>query len=74
MSIIASDFRHKSEFVAFHADLITRLTSKKLKNRFDLKGIKVLVQNAKKLYPYGYPFCYVENIHHQYILILQKGK
>jgi len=74
MNIIASDFRHKSEFVAFHADLITKLTNKKLQKRFDLKGIKVLVQNAKKLYPYGYPFCYVENIHHQYILILQKTK
>lgn len=74
MNIIVSDFRHKSEFVSFHADLITKLTDKKLKKHFDLKGIKVLVQNAKKLYPYGYPFCYVENIHHQYILILEKGK
>jgi len=74
INIIVSDFRHKSEFFAFHADLITKLTNKKLKKHFDLKGIKVLIQNAKKLYPYGYPFCYVENIHHQYILILQKSK
>jgi DNA modification methylase len=74
MNIIVSDFRHKSEFVAFHADLINKLTNKKLKKHFDLKGMKVLVQNAKKLYPYGYPFCYVENIHHQYVLILQKSK
>lgn len=74
MNIIVSDFRHKSEFVAFHADLINKLTNKKLKKHFDLKGIKILVQNAKKLYPYGYPFCYVENIHHQYILILEKSK
>lgn len=74
MNIIVSDFRHKSEFVAFHADLIAKLTNKKLKKHFELKGIKVLVQNAKKLYPYGYPFCYVENIHHQYILILEKSK
>lgn len=74
MNIIVSDFRHKSEFVAFHADLINKLTNKKLKKHFDLKGIKILIQNAKKLYPYGYPFCYVENIHHQYILILEKSK
>jgi DNA modification methylase len=74
MNVIVSDFRHRSEFVPFHADLIKRLTDKKLRNRFDLKGIKIIVQNAKKLYPYGYPFCYVENIHHQYILILQKSK
>jgi len=74
MNVIVSDFRHKSEFFAFHADLIAKLTNKKLKKHFDLKGIKVLIQNAKKLYPYGYPFCYVENIHHQYILILEKSK
>jgi len=48
INIIVSDFRHKSEFFAFHADLITKLTNKKLKKHFDLKGIKVLIQNAKK--------------------------
>lgn len=74
INIIVSDFRNKSEFVAFHADLIHRLTNKKRKKHFNLKGTKILVQNAKKLFPYGYPFSYVENIHHQYILILQKNK
>jgi DNA modification methylase len=72
LNIIVSDFRHKSEFVPFHADLINKLTDKTHNKHFHLKGIKVLIQNAKKLYPYGYPFSYVENIHHQYILILQK--
>jgi DNA modification methylase len=74
INIIVSDFRHKSDFYAFHADLIFKLTDKNIKKHFNLKGIKVLIQNAKKLYPYGYPFCYVENIHHQYILILQKNR
>ena len=74
MCIVVSDFRHKSEFVPFHADLINRLTDRRLEKRFVLRGIKVLIQNAKKLYPYGYPFSYVENIHHQYILVLNKAK
>lgn len=74
MCVIVSDFRHKSEFYSFHSDLMYKLTDKKLKQRFHLKGIKVLIQNAKKLFPYGYPFSYVENIHHQYVLILQKPK
>ncbi len=74
MCIIVSDFRHKSEFYSFHSDLMNKLTDKKLKKRFHLKGTKVLIQNAKKLFPYGYPFAYVENIHHQYVLILQKPK
>ena len=74
MCIVVSDFRHKSEFYSFHSDLMYKLTDRKLKKRFQLKGIKVLIQNAKKLFPYGYPFSYVENIHHQYVLILQKPK
>jgi DNA modification methylase len=74
MCIIVSDFRHKSEFYSFHSDLTNKLTNRKLKKRFQLKGIKVLIQNAKKLFPYGYPFSYVENIHHQYVIILQKPK
>lgn len=72
MCIVVSDFRHKSEFVPYHADLIYKLTSPAVKNRFSLQGIKILIQNAKKLFPYGYPFSYVENIHHQYILVLKK--
>ena len=71
MCIIVSDFRHKSEFYPFHSDLLSKLTDKKQKKFFQLKGVKVLIQNAKKLFPYGYPFSYVENIHHQYVLILQ---
>lgn len=70
MAVIVSDFRNKSAYVPFHADLIAKLTS----INFELQGIKVLAQNNKKLYPYGYPFSYVENIHHQYILIFRKPK
>ena len=72
MCIIVSDFNHKSELIPFHAHLIEKLTNKRRKKRFLLKGIKILLQNAKRLFPYGYPYSYVENIHHQYIIILQK--
>lgn len=69
-SIIVSDFRHKSEYVPFHSDIIVKMTEAK----FMLKGITVLVQNQKRLYPYGYPYAYVPNIHHQYILTFSKEK
>lgn len=74
MCIIVSDFRNKSEFVSFHSDLITKLQNKNvdIMNRLSLQGVKVLAQNHKSLLPYGYPFAYVENIHHQYILIFRK--
>lgn len=68
MAVIVSDFRHKSTYVMFHADLARSLESIGL----EMRGLKVLYQRHKKVYPYGYPYSYVPNIHHQFILILQK--
>lgn len=70
MSIIVSDFRNKSKFVMFHSDLATALEEK----GFELRGCKILYQRHKRIFPYGYPYSYVPNIHHQYILILQNVK
>ncbi len=70
MAIIVSDFRDKSKYVMFHADLARSLQIYGL----ELKGIKILYQRHKRIFPYGYPFAYVPNIHHQYILILQNFK
>ena len=69
-SIIVSDFRHNSTYQVFHVDVIRIMES----HGFKLKGITVLVQNSKTLYPYGYPYAYVPNIHHQYILNFEKPK
>lgn len=74
MCVIVSDFRHGSEFIPFHANIVDKLTDINKKNHFTLKGITVILQNAKSLFPYGYPYSYVENIHHQYALIFQKQK
>lgn len=67
LCIVVSDFRHKSKYHMFHSDLAGLLE----KNYYTLKGITVLYQKFKKIFPYGYPYSYVPNIHHQYILILQ---
>ncbi|MFV0520613.1 MAG: DNA methyltransferase [Lachnospirales bacterium] len=74
MCLIVSDFRNKSEYISFHSDLIQKLNKAKLPNgySFQLQGTKILLQNHKSLLPYGYPFAYVENIHHQYVLIFRK--
>jgi hypothetical protein len=70
MAIVVSDFRDKSKFIMFHADLARSLE----KFGLGLRGIKVLYQRHKKIFPYGYPYAYVPNIHHQFILILQKER
>jgi DNA modification methylase len=67
MAVIVSDFRDKKRFHMFHADIAQRLEQ----NGFTLKGITVLYQRHKRIFPYGYPAAFVPNIHHQYIVILQ---
>lgn len=68
MCVVVSDFRHKSRFVAYHADL-ARVVEQA---GFSLEGINILVQDNKNLYPYGIPYAFVSNIHHQYILIFRR--
>jgi DNA modification methylase len=67
--IIVGDFRHKSRYYMFHADLAARLEAL---GRWGLKGIKIMYQKHKRVFPYGYPYAYVPNLHHQYALVLQR--
>ncbi|MBI3522512.1 MAG: DNA methylase [Chloroflexi bacterium] len=69
MSIIVSDFRHGGTYYDFHADLTKELERD---SGLSLQGITILTQNAKRLFPYGYPAAYVPNVHHQYILNFRK--
>ncbi|TXL02607.1 DNA methylase, partial [Methylococcaceae bacterium CS1] len=70
MAIIVSDFRDKSKYIMFHSDLANKLEPLGL----EMRGLKVLYQRHKRIFPYGYPYAYVPNIHNQYILILQNVK
>jgi DNA modification methylase len=71
MAIIVGDFREKGRFVPFHADLSIRLPEV---SGWMLQAVNVLVQNHKRLYPYGYPAAFVPNLHHQFVLIFKKPK
>ena len=64
---VVSDFRHKSRYYMFHSDLAIRLQQR----GFTTKGIIVLHQRQKRVFPYGYPTAFVPNIHHQYIVVFQ---
>jgi DNA modification methylase len=68
MCVVVGDFRHKSRYYMMHADI-----AREMENRgFTLKGVKVLYQRHKRVFPYGFPYGYVPNLHHQYIVILEK--
>lgn len=66
--LVVGDFRHKATYHMFHADIARALEDQ----GFTLKGITILYQRHKRVFPYGYPYSYVPNLHHQYIVILSK--
>lgn len=68
LAVVVSDFKHRERFYPLHSDLYSQVNPSILK----LQGITILEQTHKSLYPYGYPFAYVPNIHHQYILLFRR--
>lgn len=68
LCLVVGDFRQKSQYIMFHADIAHEMQ----KRGFTLKGITVLYQRHKRIFPYGFPYSYVPNLHHQYIVILAK--
>ncbi len=71
MAIVVGDFRHGSTFIPFHADLARELP---LNSKWVLQAVNVVLQNHKRLFPYGYPYAYVPNIHHQFLLIFKRPR
>lgn len=67
---IVGDFRDKGRYRMFHADLASACEEV----GYVLKGVKILYQPHKRVFPYGYPAAYVPNLHHQYILVLRNEK
>lgn len=70
MAVIVSDFRDKSNYVMFHADIARVLKP----YGFEMRGLTVLYQRHKRIFPYGYPYAFVPNIHNQFIVVLQNIK
>lgn len=71
LAVIVGDFRHGSTFTPFHADLARELPAH---SGWVLQAVNVLLQNQKRLFPYGYPYAYVPNMHHQFVLIFKRPK
>jgi DNA modification methylase len=65
---VVGDFRDKGRYRMFHADLAMACEEV----GYTLKGVTILYQPHKRVFPYGYPWSFVPNLHHQYILVLRK--
>lgn len=68
MALVVGDFRHKSRYYMFHADIARAMEDR----GFTLQAMNVLYQRHKRVFPYGYPYAYVPNVHHQNIVIMRK--
>lgn len=71
LAVIVGDFRDGGRYRMFHADLAAQLEEQ---TKFVLKGLTILYQSHKRVFPYGYPAAFVPNLHHQYIVIMRNEK
>lgn len=62
---------NKKELNLLHADIIEKLNE--IPN-LNYKGLRIWADGSAKLFPYGYPFSFVANQIHQYILVFRKEK
>jgi len=67
-TIIISDFTVNKKEVFVQGDVVNLMT----KIGFIFCGTTVLLQNVKPLFPFGYPYSYKINHHHQNIITFQK--
>jgi len=67
-SIIISDFTVNKKEVCVQADIVRLMEQ----IGFEFSGTTVLLQNVKPLFPFGYPYAYKINHHHQNIITFRK--
>ena len=70
MVIIVRNAYQRGEYIFTHVDLARRAKQ----CGFIPKGEIIWYQAGTRLRPYGYPFAYIPNIAHQYIVVLHKPK
>ena len=68
-TIIISDFTVDKKEVCVQAHIVNMME----KIGFEFVGTTVLLQNNKPLYPFGYPFAYKINHHHQNMITFKKN-
>ncbi len=68
--IFCKDFQPTPQYNGMlHYDIVAKLTG--IENLF-FKGYKIWYDKTINLFPYGYPYSYISNQLHQFILIFQK--
>jgi DNA modification methylase len=66
--VILQNYMDKGEYKMLAWDF-----AREMSEHFQLRGEKVWCQDNKTLYPYGYKYSFVPNVHHHYCLIFRKN-
>jgi len=69
-TIIISDFTVNKKEVFVQGDIVNMMQN----IGFEFQGTTILLQPVKPLYPFGYPYAYKINHHHQNIITFRKKK
>lgn len=67
--IILKNYMDKGEYKTLAWDV-----GKALSQHFQFRGERLWLQDNKTLYPYGYRYSFVPNVHHHYCLIFRNGE
>ncbi|MBS3170075.1 hypothetical protein J4210_06350 [Candidatus Woesearchaeota archaeon] len=67
--VILQNYMDKGEYKMLAWDF-----AREMAKEYQLRGEKIWCQDNKTLYPYGYRYSFVPNVHHHYCLIFKKRK
>ncbi len=65
--VILQNYMDKGEYTTLAWDC-----AKELSKEFQFRGERIWMQDNKTLFPYGYRYSFVPNVHHHYCLIFKK--
>ena len=65
--IILQNYMNKGDYITLAWDF-----AKEMSKYYQLRGERIWCQDNKTLYPYGYRYSFVPNVHHHYCLIFKK--
>jgi DNA modification methylase len=65
--VVLQNYMHKGEYKMLAWDFAREMTK-----HFQLRGERIWCQDNKTLYPYGYRYSFVPNVHHHYCLVFKK--
>ena len=65
--VILQNYMHKGEYKMLAWDFAREMTK-----HYQLRGERIWCQDNKTLFPYGYKYSFVPNVHHHYCLVFKR--